>query len=126
MLKLTEDLVITIAVAAGLAIALALTVAAVVWELGFSPTLTATFLAIAIAALTYRFLGGVGGTEFSVGLLKLGGSAALLVGLIWFVGDRLREEQRLYTNSSGYREQIDNLTGQLNQAQGEVTTKDQQ
>jgi len=117
MFKLTEDLVITIAVAVGLIVALALTVASVAWKLDFPPTITSAFLAIALAALTYRFLGGVGGAEFSVGLLKLGGSAAFVVGLIWFVGDRLREEQKLYSNSATYREQIDSLNGQLQQAQ---------
>ena len=61
MFKLSEDLVITIAVAAGLVIALALTVAAVVWHVSFPPTIISTFLALALAALTYRFLGGVGG-----------------------------------------------------------------
>lgn len=117
MFKLTEDLVITIAVAVGLIVALALTIASVAWKLEFPPTITSTFLAIALAALTYRFLGGVGGAEFSVGLLKLGGSAAFVVGLIWFVGDRLRVEQKLYSNSSTYRQQINSLTGQLQQAQ---------
>lgn len=126
MFKISEDLVITIAVAAGLIIALALTIATVVWKVSFPPTITATFLAIALAALTYRFLGGVTGTQFSVGLLKLGGSAAFVVGLIWFVGDRLRDEQKLYSSSATYREQIDDLTGQLNQAQTTIAAKDQQ
>lgn len=116
MFKLTEDLVITIAVAAGLAVALALTIAAKVWEVDFPPTIVATFLSVALAALTYRFLGGVGGAEFSIGLLKLGGSAAFVVGLIWFIGDRLREDQHLYSDTSVYRAKEQALEGQLAQA----------
>ena len=126
MFKLSEDLVITIAVAAGLVIALALTVAAVVWHVSFPPTIISTFLALALAALTYRFLGGVGGAEFSVGLLKLGGSAAFIVGLIWFVGDRLRDEQNLYSSSAAYRNQIDILHGQLDVARESAVSQEHQ
>lgn len=126
MFKLTEDWVITIAAAAAFVVAIALTIGAVVWELDLPPTLIATFLAVAIAALTYRFLGGVGGAQFSVGLLKLGGSAAFLVGLIWFVGDRLREEEKLYSSTSVYRDQIDALEAQLGQAQENARVRQSQ
>lgn len=46
----------------------------------YPPMLLAVLLGIGVAALTYRYLGGTSGSEFSVGVLKVAGSAALLLG----------------------------------------------
>lgn len=109
MTRLLEDIVICIAVALGLLIALLLSWLMVQQGADYPPTLISAFLGIAIAALTYRFLGGTSTTEFSMGALKLGGSAALLIGTTWFVGDRLRDEIRLYDSMDTYRQQIATL-----------------
>jgi len=53
------------------------------WAFGghwYPPMLLSLLLGIAVAALTYRYLGGTTGSEFSVGVLKVAGSAALLLG----------------------------------------------
>jgi hypothetical protein len=51
----------------------------------FSPTITSFLMATGLAALTYRYLGGIQGASFSVGTLKLGGAMAALVGIAWFI-----------------------------------------
>lgn len=58
----------------------------------YPPMLIAALLGIAIAALTYRYLGGTAGSEFSVGVLKVAGSAALLVGTMYFTNDGLTKQ----------------------------------
>jgi len=122
MSKLIDDIVICVTVVLCLGIALFLAVQLVDGGSEYPPTLISTFLGISIAALTYRFLGGTGGTEFSVGLLKLGGSAALLLGTAWFVGDRLRDEIRLYSSMNTYREQIGTLETERRAREGELDT----
>lgn len=107
MSKLIDDIVICVSVALGLLIAVYLSWALVVKGANYPPTLISAFLGIAIAALTYRFLGGSAETQFSMGVLKLGGSAALLLGTTWFVGDRLREEINLFSSMNDYRMQIE-------------------
>jgi hypothetical protein len=104
--KLLDDIVICIAVGLGLLIALFLAWESVRNGANYPPTLMSAFLGIAIAALTYRFLGGSAETQFSMGVLKLGGSAALLLGTTWFVGDRLREEIKLFSSMDTYRQQL--------------------
>ena len=52
---------------------------------GFSPTITSFLLATGLAALTYRYLGGVQGASFSMGTLKLSGALAALVGIAMLV-----------------------------------------
>jgi hypothetical protein len=53
------------------------------------PIVVSFLLATGLAALTYRFLGGIQGASFTVGTLKLGGALAALVGIAWFVNGRL-------------------------------------
>lgn len=113
MNKLLDDIVIIVTVALGLLIALYLSWSLVVNGAEYPPTLISAFLGIAIAALTFRFLGGAAGTEFSVGVLKLGGSAALLLGTTLVVGDRLRDEINLFASTDLYREQMKGLKKQL-------------
>jgi len=52
---------------------------------GFSPTITSFLLATGLAALTYRYLGGIQGASFSVGALKLSGALAALVGIAMLI-----------------------------------------
>lgn len=120
MPRLLDDIVIIVAVALGLLISLLLSWLLVQQGAAYPPTLISAFLGIAVAALTYRFLGGTTGTEFSVGVLKLGGSAALLLGTTWFVGDRLREEIRLYSSMDTYRNEITALQTGLDAREAEL------
>lgn len=117
MSKLFEDVVLSIAVVLGYLVSLYLSYALVVQDARYPPTLIVAFLAIATAALIYRFMGGLGGTEFQAGLLKLGGAAAFFVGTIWFVGNRFREELNLYDSSEPFQEQISALETQRGQLQ---------
>jgi hypothetical protein len=49
-----------------------------------APVVVSILLSTGIAALVYRFLGGIEGTELTVGALKLTGTVAALMGLaIW-------------------------------------------
>lgn len=109
MSRLLDDIVICIAVSFGLLIALFLSWQLVAKGVSYPPTLISAFLGIAIAALTYRFLGGSADAQLSMGILKLGGSAALLLGTTWFVGDRLRDEIMLYSSMDTYRKQLTSL-----------------
>lgn len=48
--------------------------------------LSAFFAAFALSCIVYRFLGGIAqDTSFGMGFLKLGGSAAFIIGSIWFL-----------------------------------------
>lgn len=58
----------------------------------YPPMLIAVLLGIGVAALTYRYLGATGGSAFSVGLLKVAGSAALLLGTAWFTNSELAKQ----------------------------------
>jgi len=54
------------------------------------PPITISFLlATGLAALTYRFLGGIEGASFTVGSLKLGGALAALVGIAVLINNYL-------------------------------------
>jgi hypothetical protein len=68
---------------------------ATLWALSgywYPPMILAMLLGIAVAALTYRYLGGSAKSEFKVGLLKLTGSAALLIGTAWFANEGLSKQ----------------------------------
>jgi hypothetical protein len=54
------------------------------------PPITISFLlATGLAALTYRYLGGIQGASFAVGTLKLGGTLAALVGIAMLINGKL-------------------------------------
>jgi hypothetical protein len=53
------------------------------------PIITSFLLATGLAALTYRFLGGIQGASFTVGSLKLGGALAALVGIAMLINNTL-------------------------------------
>lgn len=50
----------------------------------FSPTTTAFLLATGLAALIYRFLGGIQGTSFNIGAAKLTGTLAALLATAFY------------------------------------------
>lgn len=55
--------------------------------------LSAIFMTFALSSILYRFLGGIGkGTKFSVGAFRLGGSAAFMVGFIFFINEYIFEK----------------------------------
>jgi hypothetical protein len=123
MSKLLEDVVLSIAIALGLLIGLYLSYALVVQGEHYPPTLIAVFLAIGVAALIYRFMGGLAGATFQAGLMKLGGSAAFFAAMIWFVGDRLKDEVNLYAKAQPYLDRIKDLEGERDQAQANYASE---
>ncbi len=86
-----EDKVILITIAASLLVALLL------FLLSNEPgtgTVVATFLGLGLAAMVYRFLGGIGDTSFQIKAWKIAGTGAFLIGTIWFIDSRLQTEIR--------------------------------
>lgn len=94
MSKFFEDIALTVTIILGFAIALYLSYALVVQEQPYPPTLISMFAGVSLAAVIYRFMGGLTSSELAMGAIKLGGSAAFVIFFIYFVGDRLREEVR--------------------------------
>lgn len=117
MSKFFEDIALTVTIILGFAIALYLSYALVVQGQPYPPTLISMFAGVSLAAVIYRFMGGLTSTELAMGAIKLGGSAAFVIFFIYFVGDRLREEVRLYSSTDTYREQITELEKQRDNAQ---------
>lgn len=117
MSKFFEDIALTVTIILGFGIALYLSYALVVQQSPYPPTLISMFAGIALAAVIYRFMGGLTTSELAMGAVKLGGSAAFVIFFIYFVGDRLRDEVRLYASTDTYREQITELEKQRDNAQ---------
>jgi hypothetical protein len=63
---------------------------AALYSLRFPSIMISIFLSAGITAVVYRFLGGTQGATFVVGALKLGGTAAVLIGVAWWI-DSTRE-----------------------------------
>ena len=82
------------------------------------PPITASFLlATGLAALTYRYLGGIEGASFSVGALKLGGALAALVGIATLINHSLAPWVRPPVQPPPAY-QIWTVTGQVTDASG--------
>lgn len=61
------------------------------------PITTSFLLATGVAALTYRFLGGIQGSSITIGVLKLGGTLAALVGIAMLINHTMiAEESQAY------------------------------
>jgi hypothetical protein len=58
------------------------------------PITTSFLLATGLAALAYRYLGGIQSATFSVGALKLGGALAALVGIAMLINQTLAKQTR--------------------------------
>jgi hypothetical protein len=82
------------------------------------PPITVSFLlATGLAALTYRYLGGIEGASITVGALKLGGALAALVGIAMLINNSLAPWVRPpVTPPPAY--QIWTVTGQVTDASG--------
>ena len=65
------------------------------WGGAIEPTFISIFVGVGVAAITYRYLGGTEGAQFSIAALKLGGSAALLLAVTWWVGSAMTKERGL-------------------------------
>jgi hypothetical protein len=87
--KPDDDIVLWIVIAFCLVVPVALSLVTAFSDRWFPPMLLSMLLGIAVAALTYRYLGGSAGSEFSLGLLKVAGSAALLLGTVWLANTGL-------------------------------------
>ncbi len=59
---------------------------------GTAPLMIAVLLACAVSALLYSVLGGVGEAGFNFGPLKMGGSAAVLIGSVFLFNNFLEEQ----------------------------------
>jgi hypothetical protein len=70
----------------------------------YPPMLHSILLGIAVAALTYRYLGGSHGSIFSVGVLKLAGSAALLIGTAYLANIGLEKQMDIGNSVQKLRE----------------------
>ena len=55
------------------------------------PPIISIFLGIAVSALLYRFLGGVHNASFTVGALKVTGTAAILIGVAYWSNSQLEK-----------------------------------
>ncbi len=66
-----------------------------VYELSVPPIVVAVLLGSAVAALVYRFLGGISTKDsFSLGAIKLGGSMAALISCAWFINSELTTQTK--------------------------------
>lgn len=87
--KFFDDIVITIIIGVGLIGGTLLLL------FDFEPIAVSLFFAAALTGFTYRFLGGIDAqTSFTLGALKLSGTAAVLIGSMWLIDARLIEETR--------------------------------
>ncbi len=60
--------------------------------------LSSIFMTFALSSILYRFLGGIGqGTKFSVGAFRLGGSAAFMIGCIFFINEYIFPKPEINT-----------------------------
>ncbi|WP_096085058.1 hypothetical protein [Agaribacterium haliotis] len=87
-----EDIVIIVAIVLTLLMTPLLTA---LWFLEkpilIPPPVISVFLGIAVSALLYRFLGGIDKASFTLGALKVTGSAAILIGLSWWLNGELEK-----------------------------------
>lgn len=81
------------------------------------PITTSFLLATGLAALTYRFLGGIQGASFTVGSLKLGGALAALVGIAMLIDNSLVKQLAAQPQHVVWQVQGQVLDGQGNPIQ---------
>lgn len=87
-----EDIVIVVSIVMSLLLAPLLSI---LWFLDnpitVPPPIISIFLGIAVSALLYRFLGGVHDASFTVGALKVTGTAAILIFVAWWSNGELKQ-----------------------------------
>jgi hypothetical protein len=116
-----DDIVIIVVMAITLVTPIALVVWWTVEDRLFPPMLVSVLFGIAIATLTYRYLGGTEKSEFRVGALKLAGSAAMLLGTTWLTNYGLSEQMSLELRPNRISElekQLDDMRKQQSILQG--------
>ena len=80
--KKFEDNVLIVLILIGLA------VGSILYFMNEGRPISSIFVSFALSCLLYRFLGGIAQeTKFSVGAFKLGGSAAFMIGCIFFMNE---------------------------------------
>jgi len=91
--KLTsEDIVIVISIVISLLLAPLLSCLWFLYSpIVVPPLIIAIFLGIAVSALLYRFLGGVRDASFTIGTLKVTGTAAIPIGIAWWSNGELKQ-----------------------------------
>jgi len=97
--------------------------AVLLWKTNAPPILIATLAGMSVAALVYRFLGGIApDTSVTIGALKLGGTIAALIGVAWFIDDRLVAEGRATVGTAEHT-----IQGTIEDLQGEesITSRDE-
>jgi hypothetical protein len=107
-----DDVVLWIVIAVCLTTPIGLCALWAIQGIFFPPMLISVLLGTAIAALTYRYLGGTIGSEFSVGVLKVAGSAGLLLGMVYLTNDGLSKQMDAENSANllkGVREERDSL-----------------
>lgn len=87
-----DDIVLWIVIAVCLTTPIGLCALWALQGIFFPPMLLSVLLGTAIAALTYRYLGGTIGSQFSVGVLKVAGSAGLLLGMVYLTNEGLSKQ----------------------------------
>ena len=102
-----------------IAISLVLGVALVIFAIDIVPALVVSVvLSCGVATLIYGILGGVTRAGFDLGPIKMGGSAAVLLGGVWFFNyllepqlERIRRETRIERFSFDFDEHADPSSG---------------
>ncbi len=110
-----DDVVIIVVMAITLVTPIILVVWWTIEDRLFPPMLISILFGIAIATLTYRYLGGNEKSEFRVGALKLAGSAAMLLGTALLTNYGLSKQMTLELRPNRVSElqaQVDRLRAQ--------------
>jgi hypothetical protein len=122
-MKLTiDDIVICLALLLGFSTSLVLLIANESWGTHFPPSIIAFFAAISVAALTYRFLGGANNAEFGLGVLRVTGSTAVLMGATWLLGDKIAEQSALFRTEGEYRPALERIKKEIATVRSENET----
>lgn len=115
-MKLTiDDIMICLALLLGFSTSLLLEIANQSWGTHFPSSLIAFFASISVAALIYRFLGGSGEAQFKMGMLQVTGSAAILFGATWLLGDRINAQSALFSTDAQYRPALESRQKEIAQ-----------
>ena len=116
-MKLTiDDVVICLALLLGFSTSLLMAIANQSWGTNFPASMIAFFAAVSVAALIYRFLGGSGEAQFRMGVLQITGSAAILFGATWFLGDRIKGDSTLLQTDAEYAPKLEEKQKALTRA----------
>lgn len=122
--KILDDVVIIAVLVLCLLISVFFLVAMVQFDQPYQPSAFSAFLGIAVAALTYRFLGGSETAEFKLGVLKITGSAALFFGITYLVGNWVQSETDRFASNEDNLQKIATLDEQLSIRKSGIVQRD--